>query len=302
MASIELGFGTLLLGGKVVVMDGPDLPTICDYLEREPLSNLIFFPGMVEQTIAYLKERKPRVRSLKKFGALADLWAPKDIAQLTSLLDVPFTNTFGSTETGMPPLSAGRLAKGIAPTDFGKLPSSLCEVRVCADDDSEAPIGEPGELAVRGPTVFSGYWGAPEATAEALRGGWYRTGDMFRRRADGRYDYVDRRKYLIKSGGENIYPAEIERVVMQHPAIADAIVVRQPDARWGEVPVLVAIPRDTPPAEAVLMALCAESLAPFKRPKAVLFAKEADVPRSGTGKIIRAEVEAWVATALAKVR
>ena len=295
MASIELGFGTLLLGGKVVVMDGPDLPTICDYLESDAISNLIFFPGMVEQVTAYLEERKPRVRSLKKFGALADLFSPKDIARLTALLGTPFTNTFGSTETGMPPLSAGRLAPGVAPADFGKLPSSLCEVRVCADDDTEAPLGEPGELAVRGPTVFSGYWDAPEATAEALRGGWFRSGDMFRRRADGRYDYVDRRKYLIKSGGENIYPAEIERVVLLHPGIADAIVVRQPDARWGEVPVLVAVARNAAPPAEELLSLCTKSLAPFKHPKAILFANAADIPRSSTGKIVRAEVEAWVA-------
>ncbi len=295
MASIELGFGTLLLGGKVVVIDGPDLPTICDYLEREPLSNLIVFPGMAEQVIAYLEARRPKVHRLKKFGALADLFSPNDIARLTALLGQPFTNTFGSTETGMPPLSAGRLAVGVAPTDLGKLPSSLCEVRVCADDDSEAPVGEPGELAVRGPTVFSGYWDAPLSTDEALRGGWYRTGDMFRRRADGRFDYVDRRKYLIKSGGENIYPAEIERVVLQHPGIADAIVVRRSDARWGEVPVLVVVPRAEAPRETELLALCAEALAPFKRPKAVLFARAADLSRSATGKIVRTDVEAWVA-------
>lgn len=295
MASIELGFGTLLLGGKVVVLDGPDLPRICDYLEQENLSNLIFFPGMVDETVAFLRERRPKVRRLKKFGALADLFRPQDIAQLTSLLGQPFTNTFGSTETGMPPLSAGRLAAGEVPRDFGKLPSALCEVRVCRDDDTEADVGEVGELAVRGPTVFSGYWDAPQATEEALRGGWYRTGDMFRRRTDGRYDYVDRRKYLIKSGGENIYPAEIERVVLQHPGIADAIVVRRADNRWGEVPLVVAVARGEPPATAELLALCAQSLAPFKRPKEVIYVQAEQLPRNGTGKIVRAEVETWIA-------
>lgn len=295
MASIELGFGTLLLGGKVVVLGGPDLPRICDYLEQESVSNLIFFPGMVDEALTYLRARRPKVRRLKKFGALADLFRPDDIAQLTGLLGQPFTNTFGSTETGMPPLSAGRLAAGEVPRDFGKLPSALCEVRVCRDDDSEAADGEVGELVVRGPTVFSGYWDAPQATEEALRGGWYRTGDMFRRRADGRYDYVDRRKYLIKSGGENIYPAEIERVVMQHPGIADAIVVRRADARWGEVPLVVAVARGEPPDPAHLLALCAEALAPFKRPKDVIYVQAEQLPRNGTGKIVRAEVEAWVA-------
>lgn len=294
MASVELGFGTLLLGGKVAIIDGPDLARICDYLERESLSNLIFFPGMIEQTLAYLRERRPKVRGLKKFGALADLFNPTDIAELTRLLDTPFTNTFGSTETGMPPLSAGRLEKGQIPSDFGKVPSSLCEVRIFSDSDDEAAAGTVGELAMRGPTLFSGYWAAEKATAEAFRHGWYRSGDMFRKRADGKYDYVDRRKYLIKSGGENIYPAELERVALRHPQVADAVVVRRPDARWGEVPVLVVVPRETPPKEEELLKLFNQQLAAFKRPKDVFYLTHDEIPRSGTGKIIRSEVEAWV--------
>ncbi|NYT22007.1 AMP-binding protein [Alcaligenaceae bacterium] len=295
MASIELGFGTLLLGGKVVVLDGPDLPAICGYLETEKLSNLIFFPGMVDQAIAFLKQRRPKVRGLKKFGALADLFNPHDIARLTELLGAPFTNTFGSTETGMPPLSAGRLRVGEVPADFGKLPSSLCELRLLDKAGRECAAGEIGELVMRGPTLFSGYWAAPDATAEAFRGGWFHSGDMFRRRADGRYDYVDRSKYLIKSGGENIYPAEIERVVLQHPGIADAVVVRRKDAQWGEVPVLVAVARDAPPPPDELLTLCRRDLAAFKLPKDFFFIDADALPRSSTGKVVRSEVESWVA-------
>ena len=95
----------------------------------------------------------------------------------------------------------------------------------------------PGELCMRGPTLFSGYWRAPEANAKEFRGGWFHMGDVFVRNPDGTLDFVDRVKYLIKSGGENIYPAEIERVLLQDPRVADAAVVRQPDAKWGEVPI-----------------------------------------------------------------
>ena len=235
------------------------------------------------------------MRRLKKFGALADLFSPTDIAELTRLLGHSFTNTFGSTETGMPPLSAGQLEAGKVPTDFGKVPSSLCEVRICADYGSEVEIGQIGELAVRGPTLFSGYWSAEEATREVFRKGWYFSGDMFRRREDGKYDYVDRRKYLIKSGGENIYPAEIERVALRHPQVADAIVVRRADSYWGEVPVLVVVARVATPFEDELLSLCRQELAAFKRPKAIFFVSAEQLPRSGTGKIVRAEVEAWVA-------
>ncbi len=296
MASVELGLGTLLLGGKVVVLDGADLPTICDYLERESLSNLIFFPGMIEKTLEYLRARQPRVKQLKKFGAMADLFAPQEIAELTSILGVSFTNTFGSTETGMPPASAGRLPPGIHPTSLAKTESLLCEVQLVDEHDNPVSYGLPGELVMRGPTLFSGYWNAPEATREAFKGGWYHTGDVFIRRDDGLLDYVDRRKYLIKSGGENIYPAEIERVVLQHPQITEAVVIRQRDARWGEVPVLI-VAADTPaPTAGDLIALCRAELAPYKQPKRVLFVPKGSLPRNNTGKIVRSEVETWLSS------
>ncbi len=295
MASIELAVGMLLLGGKLVITDGPDLPLLCDYLERESLANLIFFPGMVDEVLAYLRMRRPKVKRLKKFGALADLFVPAQLAELTALLGVPYTNTFGSTETGMPPASAGRLAAGEMPTDLGKLPSSLCEIRLVDLEDCDVSDGTPGELLVRGPTLFSGYWNAPEATEQALRGGWYHTGDVFVRRPDGRLDYIDRRKYLIKSGGENVYPAEIERVVVRQPGVVDAVVVRRPDARWGEVPVLVvALAAGVEPDAQKMLSCCNEALAGFKRPKRVHFIDAEALPRSGTGKVLRAEVERWV--------
>ncbi len=299
MASVELGLGSLLLGGKVVVLDGPDLPTICDYLENDSLSNLIFFPGMVAQTLAYLRQRQPKVKRLKKFGALADLFAPQEIADLTALLGVPFTNTFGSTETGMPPASAGRLACGIAPSDFAKTESLLCAIRLVDEAGQDVAEGQPGELLMRGPTLFSGYWNAPEATNEAFAEGWYHTGDVFVRRQDGRLDYVDRRKYLIKSGGENIYPAEIERVALAHPLVAEAVVVKQKDTRWGEIPVLVvALEQEDAVTAEALIELCRQELAPYKRPKHVLFVAKGSLPRNNTGKVIRPEVETWVAAQL----
>lgn len=294
MASVELGLGTLLLGGKVVVMDGPDLATICDYLESDSLSNLIFFPGMVETTLAYLRARQPRVKRLKKFGAMADLFSPQQIADLTAILGVPYTNTFGSTETGMPPASAGRLRAGEIPNDLAKTESLLCEVALFDGDGQSVPDGQPGELAIRGPTLFSGYWNAPEATREAFRGGWYHTGDVFVRRPDGRLNYVDRSKYLIKSGGENIYPAEIERVALQHPAVAEAVVVRQLDPRWGEIPVLIVAADPPAPTADELIALCRAELASYKQPKRVLFVPKGTLPRNNTGKIIRPEVETWL--------
>src|SRR5204862_4282633 len=100
------------------------------------------------------------------------------------------------------------------------------------------------ELAMRGPTMFSGYWRADAINAYDFRGGWFHLGDVFVRNPDGTLDFVDRVKYLIKTGGENVYPAEIERVLLADPRVADAAVVRQADAQWGEVPVAFVARRD----------------------------------------------------------
>src|SRR4029079_19337988 len=120
------------------------------------------------------------------------------------------------------------------------------------------------ELLMRGPTLFSGYWGAP---GEHLKGGWYPMGDVFVRNSDGSLDFVDRVKYLIKTGGENVYPAEIERVLLSDPRVAEVAVVRARDAKWGEVPVAFVARRDDGLGEADLLALCRERLAGFKQPK-----------------------------------
>ena len=122
---------------------------------------------------------------------------------------------------------------------------------------------------MRGPTLFSGYWRDDAATAEDFRGGWFHMGDMFCRRPDGCYDYVDRRKYLIKSGGENIYPAEIERVLLGDPRVADAVVVRRKDARWGEVPIALVVAREAIPDVGELATRCRAALAGFKQPKEI---------------------------------
>src|SRR5690606_6541767 len=140
--------------------------------------------------------------------------------------------------------------------------------------------------------LFSGYWRAPEINAEVLRGGWYHTGDVLRRNPDGTLDFVDRRKYLIKSGGENIYPAEIERVLIALPGVADVVVVRKPDTRWGEVPVAFIVPReDCTLTEAQAIEACRGRIAGYKLPREVRFIAEPGLRRSASGKIVRGDLE-----------
>ena len=145
---------------------------------------------------------------------------------------------------------------------------------------------------MRGPTVFSGYWNAEDTNHREFRGGWFHMGDVFVAHPDGLYDYVDRAKYLIKTGAENVYPAEIERVLMTDPRVFEAVVVRRPDAKWGEVPVALVCCSSPPPSRDELLALCRTRLAGYKRPKEVLFvASPAEFPRSTSGKILRQGLE-----------
>jgi acyl-CoA synthetase (AMP-forming)/AMP-acid ligase II len=194
----------------------------------------------------------------------------------------------------VPPASGNTIPVGEVPTRLSKRQNAFCEVRLVDEQDREVPDGTPGELAFRGPTLFSGYWNAPETNARDFRGGWFHMGDMFLRNADRSLDFVDRLKYMIKSGGENIYPAEIERVLLADSRVADAVVVRRPDPRWGEVPIAIVARKDDTLASADLLARCRAELAGYKQPKEVVFVTLAELPRSTTGKIQRHEVEAWL--------
>lgn len=291
MGGIEFSLGTLMSGGKVIPVDGFDAARLADIVATEALGWLLLMPGMVGDFARVLRERDVRPRGVKVCGVMADLVPRADIAAITELLDAPYANTFGATETGCPPCSSSLLPVGEVPESLAKRQSPYCEVRLVDADDRDVPHGEPGELCMRGPTLFSGYWRAPEVNAHDFRGGWFHMGDVFVRHPDGSLDFVDRVKYLIKSGGENVYPAEIERVLLQDPRVAEAAVVRRPDSKWGEVPVAFVARRDDGLTESDLFERCRLALAGYKQPKAILFIDVEAFPRSASGKVQRHELE-----------
>jgi acyl-CoA synthetase (AMP-forming)/AMP-acid ligase II len=291
MAATDFSLATLMLGGKVTVHDGFDAARLCATLEQEPIGWLVAMPGMIEALIEGLQTHRPAIRSLRMVGAMADLVPLQQIAELTRLIGAPYLNSFGATETGLAPASGVLLPIGVAPASLAKRESGFCRVRLVDADDRDVPPGVPGEMALRGPTLFSGYWNADAVNAHDFRGGWFHMGDMFVRHADGSLDFVDRLKYLIKSGGENIYPAEIERVLLAHAAVRDAAVVRKRDARWGEVPVAFVALHDAACDAPTLLEWCRERLAGYKLPKEIRFVDASALPRSSTGKIQRHEIE-----------
>jgi long-chain acyl-CoA synthetase len=176
---------------------------------------------------------------------------------------------------------------GEAPQRAVGWPVPSVELRVVRDDGSEAAPGEPGEFAVRGPKLMSGYWRKPEATAAVLRGGWYYTGDVGYRDASGAHFICDRKKDMIITGGENVYSVEVENALATHPAVLEAAVFGVPDARWGEaVKAVVVLRAGVQADEAALIAWCRGRIGGFKLPKSVVISAE-PLPKSGPGKIAK---------------
>ncbi|WP_342363942.1 class I adenylate-forming enzyme family protein [Terrarubrum flagellatum] len=291
IGGVDQALAALMLGGTVVITDGFHAPPLIDALSRHRFGWLLLVPGIIEPVVEELERSGVAIRGVSSVGCMADLVPPALIARATKAFNAPFLNSFGMTETGLAPLSGDLILVGVAPMKLSKRLNTLCEFKLIDAEGREVAPGEVGEGAVRGPTLFSGYWNAPEATARDFSNGFFRMGDLFRRTPDGAYDFVDRARYLIKSGGENIYPAEIERVLLADPRVSDAIVVRKPDAKWGEVPVAFVARTDDSLDEAAIETLCRRALASYKRPKEVRFVAFADFPRSTSGKIVRSEME-----------
>jgi fatty-acyl-CoA synthase len=294
MVSTDHAIHVLCLGGTVTVIPTYEPDRMLEAVERAPTWWFVVMPGMIEDLIGAIKRRGTVPKGIKLIGAMADLVPRHQLAEITTLLRAPYANTFGSTETGLAPASVGRVPIGKGPARLSKIPSACCAIRLIDLDDNDVADGTPGELILRGPTLFSGYWNAPETNAWDFRGGWFHMGDVFVRNPDGTLDFVDRLKYMIKSGGESIYPAEIEQVMLADPRVAEAVVVRQVDARWGEVPVAFVARRDPMLDAEELMETCRAGLAGYKRPKEIRFVGIDEFPRSTTGKIQRHEVEKWL--------
>ena len=292
MGGTEPALHALLTGGRVVLIDGFDPERIAAAMKSAPFPWLSVMPGTLAAMIEVIERRNTKPRGIKACGVMADLSPPQEVTRLAELLGADFCNCFGSTETGTPPLSGRPLPRGRA-NDLGKGPSILTEIRLVDGDDRDVPDGHVGELAMRGPTLFAGYWQNDEATCEDFRNGWFHMGDLFRRRPDGLYDFVDRAKYLIKSGGENVYPAEVERVLLGAPGVADAVVVGKDD-RWGEVPVALVVPSGAALDLASLVVHCREHLAGYKQPREIRIVGPSQIMRSTTGKVQRKALETWV--------
>jgi acyl-CoA synthetase (AMP-forming)/AMP-acid ligase II len=218
---------------------------------------------------------------------------PSGLARrFTSLTDVLVCQGYGMTEAS-PVTHVGYLEPELyRPESIGQ-PLAQTECRVIDDAGNEASHGEPGELVMRGPQFMLGYWKEPEATAAALRDGWYWSGDIVSRDETDFYYVLDRRKEMIKYKGFPVAPAEVEALLLEHPAVRDCGVVARADACTGEIPVAFVVLREafigSKKLEEELCEFVAQRLTPYKQPREIRFVDA--VPRTASGKILRRELK-----------
>lgn len=281
-------YATFWTGGIYATLRRADVQAMFRLIERDRLSWTLLLPGVITDFLNHPERAAHDLSSLRFAIGYANMM-PQLIARLTGACNIDFYDAFGQSESSYL-LAHRRSSPGELPS-LRKLPSPLMEVRIVDDDMNEMPVGQPGECVVRGPSVMSGYLDDDAANSEVFRGGWLHTGDLLRREEDGTLVFVDRKKYLIKTGGENVYPAEVEAVLSRHPAVQEACVFGVPDAHWGEAikAVLVLHPGAQATREEIV-AWCREGVAGYKRPRYLQFMRSEELPRSTTGKLQRHEL------------
>ncbi|MGQ9368310.1 acyl-CoA synthetase [Azospirillum sp. ST 5-10] len=292
--SKQLGYA--LAGATCHLLRQFDPRQALDLIAARRITGTHLAPIMVQMM---LDEQAARPVDLSSLRAVYYASAPMPVPVLRRALAAfgpVLVQFYGMTETGVstvlqahqhvldgPPHRVARLASAGQPTFRSR-------VRIVGADGRDAPPGTPGEVWLSGPTTMRGYWRRPEATAETLVDGWVRSGDVGRLDDEQFLTIVDRMKDVIISGGENVYPREVEEALLAHPAVDQAAVVGAPDPRWGEAVVAFVVPRPGGAAEEELIAFCRTRIASYKKPRRVRMV--AELPRLANGKVDKTALRA----------
>ena len=269
-----------------VLMRTFDPTKVWELVRDEKINNALLVPAMLSFCRMTYDPATHDHSSLRWFlsGAAP---VPKALIEAYAEMGIEIHQVYGLTETCGPAClttpedalrKAGSTGKAFFHTD----------VKIVRPDGSECDTDEPGEVIIRGGHIMTGYWNRPEATAEAIRDGWFYSGDVATRDAEGFIWIQDRLKDMIISGGENIYPAELENVILGHSGVADVAVIGVPHEKWGETPLAVVVKKDPELDEATVLSHCEGKLAKFKMPTAVRFIDA--IPRNASGKALKRDL------------
>jgi len=281
-------------GGAVIVHDGVDSQRIFESIERNRVSRMFLPPTAIYTLLADPAVRDVDYRSLRYLTYAAAPMSADKLLESIEVFGPVMAQTFGQAEAPMicTYLSPAEHVEAAAdPAKLSRLSSCgrqslVATVQIMGTDGQLLGPGAHGEIVVRGDLVMSGYYRNPEASEATRRtGGWHSTGDIGYRDADGFVYLVDRQRDLIISGGFNIYPSEVERVVWSHPAVLDCAVIGVPDEKWGEaVTAVVELKAGQAVEPQTLISLCKDALGSVQAPKSVIFRA---LPRSDNGKVLK---------------
>ncbi|MCC2981077.1 long-chain-fatty-acid--CoA ligase [Sphingomonas sp. IC4-52] len=292
VAGTNISFAALAQGGRIILIKDFDAAGVVDLMPRERVAHTFLAPSMIQMLLQQPQSSAQGYPSLRTIAYGASPIAEDVLRRARATFGCGFVQFYGMTE------SAGS-GSYLSPSGHdlpGKLvscgrPWPEVEMGIMGPDGELLPPGEIGEIVIRGDIVMKEYWNRPDATAETLAGGWLRTGDAGYRDESDHFFVHDRIKDMIVSGGENVYPAEVENAIAGCPGVADVAVIGVPDERWGEaVKALVVPARGTSPTEAEIIAWVRARIAAYKAPKTVEFIDA--LPRNPSGKVLRRELRA----------
>jgi O-succinylbenzoate-CoA ligase len=292
VGALDLTTTTLIAAGATVIIHRTfDAAAVVEEIERSRVTTVWLAPAMVNAIMALPNIEQRDLSSIRVVINGGEKMPIPLIERIQRIFPSAwFADAYGMTETvsGDTFLDRDSIISKLG--SVGR-PCLHLELELWDENGHSVEAGEPGEIVMRGPKVFTGYWRDPDATAAAFAGGWFHSGDIGVRDEDGYLFIVDRLKDMIVSGGENIASSEIERVLYAHDGVLEVAVVGRPDDRWGEVPVAFVVRRDGAGVEAdELVDLCRDQLAKFKVPKDVQFIDA--LPRNPSGKVLKRELRA----------
>jgi fatty-acyl-CoA synthase len=282
---------TFHAGGTVLIMRAFDPARLLRLIDEWQVTVILLVPAIYLMLVQYPDFDKHDLSSVRSWGSGGSA-LPSSTVEEFAAKNIIIQQGFGMTETGP---TVFLITKEDAVRKAGSVgkPVMHTEVRIVDRDGNVLGPDEVGELCVRGGNVTTGYWNQPQATAEAIVDGWLHSGDAARYDEEGFYYIVDRWKDMFISGGENVYPAEVENVIYQHPAVAEVAIIGVPDPKWQEVgKAIIVVKEGQKVTEDEIIAFCQNKLARYKIPKSVDFTDV--LPRTAAGKVLKRELrEKW---------
>jgi acyl-CoA synthetase (AMP-forming)/AMP-acid ligase II len=280
----------LLSGGSVVILPGFDAKEVIRAIDRYKVTYLTGVPAMYKMLLAEKELLAQHDVSSIRYALCGSAEVPDELlTEFREVFGAPIAESYGLTEGGPVPVVNNRWALKKRGSCGVAFPG--CDVRLIDDGGRDVAVDEVGELVTRNPGVARGYWKLPEVWARKYRDGWLHTGDLMRRDADGYYYFVGRKDDMMNVGGENVYPKEVEDLLLRHPNLRDACVVPAPHAVKGEVPIAFVVERERGlTGEDDVKRFFLERGAPYAHPRRVVLLEA--LPLSGTGKIDRAALRA----------